>query len=253
MTAAGAAATIHVMAGTPHAGQSRPRNHSATPADAAESGLSLVNPAWLLIGFTLATIAAGTALLALPISASSGGASLLDALFTATSAATTTGLVVVDTPTFWSYTGHNVVMWLVIAGGAGSLIGSTMLLLLIASRVADEDRFLLKEFTGVQSPRGMVLLITGILVYAFLVQWGGSYVMARELSATMPEGVAGWFARFHAVTAFNNAGFDIMDMGKNTPPAMVQLLLTSLSLLGAVGFIVVIDLFKGITRRHLAL
>ena len=254
LTVCGSAVTIGFMPSTIHAGQSMPsRPVAAARVSQGEDSLAPFNPALLLVGFTAAVILAGTILLWLPLSASGGRASLLDALFTSASAATTTGLTIQNTAGFWSYTGQNVIMWLMLIGGAGSLIASTMLLLLIARRVTTEDRFLLKEFTGVQGARGMILLMLGVVVYALLAQLLGSFLLSRELSASMPPEQASWFGRFHAASAFNNAGFDLMGMDRNMPSTLVQLTLTGLTILGGLGFIVFLDLPRGIFRRSLAL
>src|SRR3990172_708904 len=164
-----------------HAGQSRPRKPVAAPRGSeGEDSPAPFNPALLLVGFTAAVILAGAILLWLPSSASGGRASLLDALFTSASAATATGLTVQNTAGFWSYTGQNVIMWLMLIGGAGSLISTTMLLLLISRRVTTEERFLLKEFTGVQSARGMILLILGGVTYALLAQLLGWFLLSPQ-------------------------------------------------------------------------
>lgn len=253
LTLAARAISIGPMPDTPNAGGRRPRNQvAASWLPPEDDSLAPFNPAWILIGFTATIILAGAVLLWMPVSANGGQVSFLDALFTSASAATTTGLATVDTITTWSYTGHNVIWWLIIFGGAGSLVGSTILLLLIAGRVTKEERPLLKEFTGVQSARGMIVLILGIVIFAFLVQIGGAYLLAKEFSATMPSAMAWWMARFHAVSAFNNAGFDLLGMPTQMPPASVQLTLTALSFFGALGFIVVVDLIRGVFQRKLS-
>ncbi|MBI2859000.1 MAG: Trk family potassium uptake protein [Chloroflexi bacterium] len=218
-----------------------------------EDGGAPFNPAWILVGFTLLIIAAGTLLLSMPFSTAGRSASLIEAFFTAASAATTTGLTVVDTASFWSFTGQNVILWLFALGGVGSVISSTMLLLIIASRIRQEDRFLLREFSGMQSARGMVLLIVGVLVYAAVVQLAGYYLISRELGSSMPVAEARWLAFFHASSSFNNAGFELMGMAQRPPSASVQLTLTALSFLGALGFIIVLDLFRGVVKRRLSL
>lgn len=253
MTPATRAINIGPMPQIPHAGEHRPKQKvAASWVPPEDDGLAPFNPAWILIGFTATIIIAGAVLLWLPVSSISGHVSFLDALFTSASAATTTGLTTLDTITTWSYTGHNVIWWLIIFGGAGSLIGATILLLLIAGRVTKEERPLLKEFTGVQSARGMIILIVGVLSFAFLVQFGGTYLLAKEFSATMPPALAWWMARFQAVSAFNNAGFDLLGMSAQMPPASVQLKLTALSFFGALGFIVVVDLIRGIFQHKLS-
>lgn len=212
------------------------------------------HPSWILIGFFAVLIALGTLFLSLPSAVVAGGrASLLDALFTSASAATGTGLVVNDTASFWSPLGHRVILALLQIGGLASLIGSTIFLLLIARRVSREERFLFKEFMGVQSASGMALLALGIILYALLAETAGAYLLASRLSASLPSDQAWWLSIFHSASAFNNAGFEIMDMGKHLPDTWVQLTLAGLSLLGATSFIIIVDLVRGMFMRPLAL
>lgn len=237
---------------------SRPHPHQAQVPDtqprALNENLGPVHPSWILIGFFAALIAVGTLLLSLPGAVAGGGrVSLLDALFTATSAATGTGLVVQDTASFWSPTGQRVIVGLVQIGGLASLIGSTLLLLLIARRVSPERRFLLKEFTGAQSLRGIGLLILGITLYASLAQLAGSYLLASRLSPSMPPSQAWWLGLFHTASAFNNAGFDILGLTQQLPDTSIQLVLAGLSLLGSLSFMVIIDLMRKLFGRQLAL
>lgn len=232
--------------------------HTATelvPAavEAQEERVSF-HPSWMLLAFFAALIAAGTFLLYLPSAAAGAGqTSLLDAFFTATSAATGTGLVVHDTASFWSHTGHWMILLLMQLGGLASLVGSTIFLLLIVRRVSHEERFLFREFMGVQSTLGMVLLVLGVTLYALLIEAGGAYLLASRLSASLPLDQAWWLSIFHTASAFNNAGFEIMDMGQRLPEVWVQLILGGLSLLGAISFIVVVDLVRGVFLRPLAL
>jgi trk system potassium uptake protein TrkH len=109
-------------------------------------------PLLLIYGF-LGLIAAGTALLMLPISTRDGSVPpLIDALFTATSASTVTGLVVVDTGTHWSAFGHIVLLGLIQAGGFGIMAGSTLLLLLLVRRGTRlRERVLVQETVGTPS------------------------------------------------------------------------------------------------------
>lgn len=229
-----------------------PKPH--TSGDWLSEELGPFHPSWLFIGFFVALMAAGMVALSLPMSASgTGKPAFLDILFTAVSAASGSGLTVVDTISTWSRTGQQIILGLFVLGGLGSLVGSTMLLLIIARKVSDEDRFLLRDFTGTQSARGMVLLIAGIVVYALAIQAIGAYLLGARFSASMPASQAWWMGIFHAASAFNNAGFDILGMSANVPPASAQLLLAGLSLLGSFSFIVVLDLARGLFFRPLSL
>ncbi|MBI4337683.1 MAG: Trk family potassium uptake protein [Chloroflexi bacterium] len=213
-----------------------------------------VHPSWVLIGLFASLIALGTLLLSLPVSVAEGHqGSFLNALFTAASAATGTGLVVQDTATFWSGTGHIIIFGLFQAGGLAALIGSTIFLLLIARRVTQEERFLLKEVVGVQSGRGILLLIVGITLYALLAEGIGAYFLAARLSASLPAGEAWWQGVFHAASAFNNAGFAMLDAQGGFSDPSVQLTLAGLSLLGGLSFLMIVDLVRGVFRQPLAL
>lgn len=204
----------------------------------------------MMIGFFAFLILAGTILLSLPAAAASGDrAPLGDAFFTATSAATGTGLTVQDTLTYWSTNGHRIIMGLILVGGLVALIGSTMLLLHIARRISGRDRSLITESFGMETPQGITLLILGVLVYALLIQAGGTYLLASELSTS--GGNDWWLGAFHSVSAFNNAGFEIMGMTTNIPPSSVQLVIGGLSLLGSLSFIIFVDLARRPFRQSL--
>ncbi|MFA4835106.1 MAG: potassium transporter TrkG [Dehalococcoidia bacterium] len=212
------------------------------------------HPSWLLIGFFLALIFIGTILLLLPGATASGHrVSVMDAMFTATSAATGTGLVIQDTISFWSLTGQRIIMGLILVGGLGALIGSTMLLLLIARRVNKQDQSLIKNSMGTESARGIRLLIFGIILYAFMVQLVGAYLLASRLSDSISHGTAWWLGAFHAVSSFNNAGFEIIGMAQKPPDTSVQLIIAGLSILGSISFIIVIDLIRRPFRKRLLL
>jgi len=213
-----------------------------------------LHPSWVLLGFFVALIAVGALLLSSPRALAEGeSVPFLDALFTAASAGTGTGLVVRDTASFWSPFGQQVILALFQLGGLGTLVGSTIFLLVIARRVSQEERFLLKESTGVTSVAGILFLIIGITLYVVAVELVGSYLLAPHLPASVPEQDVGWLSFFHAASSFNNAGFAVMDLAKQPPDPSVQLILGVLGLLGSLSFIIVIDLLTGVFRRTLAL
>ncbi len=205
------------------------------------------------MAFYLGLIVVGTALLSLPLASSGGRPSFLDALFTAASAATGTGLTINDTASFWSSSGQWVLLALIQVGGLGALIGSTIFLLLIARRAGAEDRDLVKQSMGVQSARGIGLLMLGITAYSLAVEALGAFLIASRLRADMPSGYAWWQGMFHSASAFNNAGFEVMGLSAQVPEPRVQLAVIGLVLLGAIGFIVVFDLLKGLFGHPLSL
>ena len=172
---------------------------------------SLQHPARVVPLAFLCAVVVGTALLMLPIAraGNNGGAPLLTALFTATSAVCVTGLVVVDTPTYWSGIGHAVILLLIQVGGFGIMTLATLLGLLVSRRLGLRSRLLAQAETrtlalgDVRAVLGRVavtmltceLVIAAVLAARF---WSGhDYLPSRAL----------WHGLFHAVSAFNNAGF----------------------------------------------
>ncbi|MBI2853838.1 MAG: Trk family potassium uptake protein [Chloroflexi bacterium] len=217
-------------------------------------GYGPFHPSLVVIGFFVGLMGVGTLLLSLPSATADGArASLLDVLFTAASAATGSGLVVRETGEYWSLTGQRIIFGLILLGGAGALVGSSLLLLIIAGHVTGEEKSLLKDFSGVQSRKGLLLISLGILAYALVVQAVGAYRLALGFSDSMPYDQALWIGAFHAASAFNNAGFDIIGLDQQLPDMEVQLSLVGLSLLGSLSFLVLVDLLRSVGRRVVAL
>ena len=213
-----------------------------------------MHPSWVLVGFFSFLMAIGTVLLSLSVSATGSEAiSPLNALFTAVSAATGTGLTVVDTATFWSPFGQTVLFLLFQVGGLFSLVASTLFLLFIARRIVPEERLTFQRFIGVQTARGVFILTLGIGLYALAVEAIGAYFLYSDFSASMPKGEAWWQAIFHASSSFNNAGFALLDLGHLRPSAGVQATLISLTLLGWISFLIIADIVRGLFRRALSL
>ncbi|MFP5343729.1 MAG: TrkH family potassium uptake protein [Candidatus Limnocylindria bacterium] len=166
----------------------------------------------LLIGFAV-VIAIGAVILSLPISSASGEWTRpIDALFTATSAVCVTGLVVLDTGTHWSAFGHVVIAVLIQVGGFGFMTGSTLLLfLLVGRRTGLRDRILVQASTGVPELGSVTALVKRIAVFTLVIEGIGAVVLGIAFLADGAAlGKAAWWGLFHSVSAFNNAGFDLI-------------------------------------------
>jgi len=193
-----------------------------------------------------ALIVAGTVLLALPVSsASATWTPVLDALVTATSAVCLTGLVVVDTGTHWSGFGHVVILLLVQLGGIGFMTSSTMLLLLIGSGVTIRQRLLLREALGGGTLGSVLLLARRVIAFSIAVELvGAAFLTLRFLEIAEPPRAL-WWGIFHAVSGFNNAGFDLMGGYRSlisfSHDAAVLLPIAVLMLAGATSYAVVED------------
>ena len=201
----------------------------------------------LATGFAL-LILAGTLALMLPISSASGDWTRpLDALFTATSAVCVTGLVVVDTATYWSPFGHVVLLVLIQAGGFGFMTGSTLLLfLLVGRRTGLRDRILAQESTGVRDLGSVTTVLKRVALFTIIAEGIGTVVLGLAFLARYEDaGTAAWYGLFHSISAFNNAGFDLMGEFRsltefaNDPFVLAPIAL--LILVGGLGFAIVGD------------
>lgn len=208
---------------------------------------SVRNPARLVpLAFFLA-ILVGTALLMLPVSrAGAAGAPFLTALFTSTSAVCVTGLVIVDTPTYWSGFGQGVILGLIQVGGFGIMTGATMLGLLVTRRLKLNHRLLAQAETRTFSLGDVASVLRLILIATATVEVViALLLMIRfHFGYGQPALQAAWNGLFHSVSAFNNAGFarysdSVMSFAFD-PLILVPLMVAVV--LGGIGFPVLYEL-----------
>mgnify|MGYP001233980781 CR=1 FL=1 len=209
---------------------------------------NLGSPYVLMGGFAI-LIAIGTVLLLLPQSNQSGETTpFLDALFTATSAVTVTGLVVVDTATYWSQFGHAIIMLLILLGGIGIMTSATFLMIIIGQRITLANRLLLRENLGVNQLGGLVELTLKIVSAMILIQLMGFFILLFSLKDEFPIGTAIWQSAFHAVSGFNNAGFVILPDSNSISSFSNNLGLilpmTLLIIFGALSYSIWVDMFR---------
>jgi trk system potassium uptake protein TrkH len=194
-------------------------------------------------------IAIGTVVLTLPIASAAGAwTSPLIALFTATSAVCVTGLVVVDTATYWSPLGQAVILVLIQVGGFGFMAGSTLVLfLLVGRRTGLRDRVLVQASTGEPTLGAVTTVVRRIAAFTILVEGGGAILLAIAFLARGEQPLHALISGiFHSISAFNNAGIDLMGdfrslTGYVADPA-VLLTIAALVVLGGLGFAIVGDM-----------
>jgi len=168
-----------------------------------------MSPVVLLYGFGV-LILVGAAMLCLPVSSAAGvRTSFLDALFTSASAVCVTGLVVVDTGTYWSPFGQSVVLLLIQVGGFGFMTSATLLLLAFGRRIGLRERLLIGETIGVNAPGSLLSLVRKMALFTFVVEATGALVLLTRYTRFVDASRGAWLAIFHSISAFNNAGFDI--------------------------------------------
>jgi trk system potassium uptake protein len=173
-------------------------------------GRTLQHPARLVPLAFLAAVVVGTLLLMLPAArAETGTAPPLTALFTATSAVCVTGLVVVDTPTYWSPFGHVVILFLIQVGGFGIMTLATLLSLIVSRRIGLRGRLVAQAETRTLALGDVrtVLRWVALIMLACEATVAAVLSMRFWLGHDYGFGKALWHGLFHAVSAFNNAGF----------------------------------------------
>lgn len=199
----------------------------------------------ITLGFSL-VIAFGTLLLCMPFATRSGqSAGLMTALFTATSATCVTGLVVEDTYLFWSPAGQAVILALIQVGGLGFMMVGAGFSLIVRRRITMRERVLLGKSLSVEELSGIVRLSRWILGGTFALEGIGALILSIRFARDF--GVAGGIVKgvFTSVSAFCNAGFDLMgEVGEYASlipyrgdPA-VTLTVSLLIILGGLGFYV---------------
>jgi potassium uptake TrkH family protein len=207
----------------------------------------LRHPAQFVVTGFAAAVLVGTLLLLLPVSRSeTAGASVVDALFTATSAVCVTGLITVDTPVYWSGFGQAVIAGLIQVGGFGIMALATLLGLLVSRKLGIRNRLNAAAEVKSLGLSDVRQVLVGVARTSLLFEATGAVVMAVRFATAGDEPVprAVWLGVFHAVSAFNNAGFALFSdnmIGFATDP-VISLVLCVLVVAGGLGFPVLFEL-----------
>lgn len=205
----------------------------------------------ILLSF-LVTILTGSALLSLPISTQSGEAvPYIDALFTATTATCVTGLVTLPTVSTWSIFGQTVILLLIQIGGLGTITIMSGLMLLLNRKMGISDRLLIQDAFNLNTMAGLAKFVKNVLLGTLFIEGVGA---ALYMLVFIPEyGARGiWISVFTAISAFCNAGIDII--GENslcdyaTNP-LINAITSALIILGGLGYIVWWDVIRVVENR----
>lgn len=198
-----------------------------------------------IIAFSfLVTILIGTGLLCLPVSAKSGEwTPFIDSLFTATSATCVTGLAVVDTFAHWSRFGQVVLLCLIQIGGLGFMTFMITFTMLIRKQVSLHQQLLLRQSTG-NNAGGIPTLLKKIVTGTLIFEGIGVVLLAIRFCKMLGFGEGLYYATFHSVSAFCNAGFDLLSgMGSSSlslfaDDPLVMITIMFLIVMGGIGFLV---------------
>ena len=198
----------------------------------------------IIFGFSL-VILLGSFLLMLPISAKEGGFTpFLDALFTATSAVCVTGLVIYDTATYWSQFGQTVIILLIQIGGLGVITVAGAFAILSGRKIGLMQRSTMQEAIAAPHVGGIVRLTGFILKTALAVELLGAVLLFPVFFREFGLFRGAWYALFHSISAFCNAGFDLM--GVKAPfssltdyagDPVISIVIALLIAVGGIGFV----------------
>ena len=212
----------------------------------------------MLLYIFLGLIIIGTILLLMPVSTTSEDFTpLIDALFTATSAATVTGLTTVTTSTHWSPAGQAIILTLIFIGGLGIMTVTGFLLILFGHRVSLSQQVLIRDSFQINQLGGLAKITLLMVGFAILVQSIGFFVLLMRLVNIYPFGQAVWQSLFHSVSAFNNAGFVIFPNSESLSyfknDYLILLIIGTLIFIGSIGYWTIIDLASNFSFSKLHL
>ncbi|GAB6180512.1 TrkH family potassium uptake protein [Desulfotomaculum defluvii] len=212
-------------------------------------------PLFIILGFVIIILIGGL-LLALPIASSSGESlGLLNSLFTATSALCVTGLVVFDTGTVYSLFGQVVIMILIQLGGLGFMTFGVTTAVLLGKKIGLKERLLIQESIHSMTSSGLVRLTLNILLITLLFELIATLVLTFRWYGEMGLLKALYYGLFHSVSSFNNAGFALWpdSLSRYVGDPIINLVISSLFIIGGIGFIVIMDLYQKKNWNRLSL
>ncbi len=209
--------------------------------------LHRLSPPQMLVLSFIILIMTGSILLMVPWATQEGTTSFLTALFTATSAACVTGLVVVDTGTHWTFFGQFIILLLMQIGGLSIMSFVTFFALILGKKIGLKQRLIMQQSINQHSTEGIVKIFKYLLFFSFAIEIIAGMILAVNWASALGWLDAIWFGLFHSVSAFNNAGFDLFGNFSSltgfTTDVLTNLIISGLFIVGGLGFVVIYELF----------
>lgn len=204
----------------------------------------------------ISIILIGTLLLMLPFASQSGeSAGFVSALFTAVSSSCVTGLIVLDTATSWTLFGQIVIICLIQTGGLGFMTIATMFSMLLKKKMGLRAREVMVESINTEHIGGIMNLTRKIIAGTAIFEGIGALLLATRFIPRFGWGKGIWYSVFHSISAFCNAGFDLMGITESysslvsfADDAIVVLTISLLIIIGGIGFLVWDDISKKKTK-----
>ncbi|MGO4496614.1 TrkH family potassium uptake protein [Paenibacillus sp. 2RAB27] len=221
----------------------------------------LTPPQILVLGFAV-IIFIGAGLLTLPLSSATGHSiPFIDAFFTAVSATCVTGLVVVDTGSAYTMFGQIVIVSLIQVGGLGFMTMATLVAFAFRKKITLKERLVLQEAFNQGSMEGIVRLIRKVIIYSLSIEAIAAVIFTIRFSFDFGFTRGLYYGIWHAVSMFNNAGFDLfgtvdapfVSLTGYVGDFVVNFVAMMLIILGGIGFIVISDLMEFRNKRKLSL
>ena len=214
-------------------------------------------PQTLAFGFFI-MIMIGTLLLMLPMATKDRHTlSFIDALFEATSAICVTGLVVVDTQNTFTLFGQIVLLFLIQVGGLGFMTFSILIAVLLGRNIGLKERIIIHESLNQISMSGLIKLVKFIFIFTLSIEGIGALILGVHWLEDFGWPQSFYYGIFHSISAFNNAGFDLMgdfnSLAAYVGDFTVNFVITLLLIIGGLGFTVVLDVWKKKSIKKLSL
>jgi trk system potassium uptake protein len=213
-----------------------------------------INPARVLAAGFIGLIITGSLLLSLPAARVAGELSYIDALFTAASAVCVTGLVVVDTGSFYSLFGQIIIMVLIFFGALGFMTMTTLIFIILGRRITLRRSLIVKEILGQDSIGNVSQLVLNVLMMTVFFVLVGTILLSVSYAPQLGLEQGFFVALFHAVSAFGNAGFDLLGGYNSLTIKPVDYLVNgtifALFFIGGLGFTVILELVDRLQFRH---
>lgn len=206
---------------------------------------SRLNPSVTVVLSFFVLILVGTVLLKLPI-ATTETISWLNTLFTATSAVTVTGLIVVDTGTAFTLFGQTVIMFLMQLGGLGLMTSAVSIFFIFKRKIGMQQRNLIRASLNQDSLGGIIRLVRYLLFFSLSIELIGFILLSIKWIPEFGFSKGAFYSLFHTVAAFNNAGFSLWSdsLSSYVGDPVVNLTITSMFVLGGIGFTVLLDVWN---------
>lgn len=206
---------------------------------------SRLNPSVTVVLSFFVLILVGTVLLKLPI-ATTETISWLNTLFTATSAVTVTGLIVVDTGTAFTLFGQTVIMFLMQLGGLGLMTSAVSIFFIFKRKIGMQQRNLIRASLNQDSLGGIIRLVRYLLFFSLSIELIGFILLSIKWIPEFGFSKGSFYSLFHTVAAFNNAGFSLWSdsLSSYVGDPVVNLTITSMFVLGGIGFTVLLDVWN---------